>query len=292
MVKIDEVKKIVTAFIDNIASFEEVTVSEIEKKNDELRDYSSTYVYERVSTVRPYEGIIKSQEVYNIDFEHIEDNVSHIDIIVSFRKKVYLVREDANIGDTLVTLKIQLQYEDDKWFIDTYEQEQEVLYADYFQYEEEEDDELPTPIRIARYLTDNYNELKNIKYMFKGKPSVNPFETEEKVYSDSFNILYWLYKMEDIEIDYPVTTDSIMISSDFEEIFKKGHKYKFNLDNLMRGDILFFGKSDVSIGIYAGENNFISVRGKFPQDEVGLDIFSIDDYWNEFNGRVVRYRGE
>lgn len=291
MKDLTEVKNVVTQFINNIAKFDNVTTQTIDEKNDELRSYTSTYVYERVSGVRPYEGVIERIEVYNIDFEEIQNNISNVNTTVSFRKKIYLEEKDTNIGDTIVTLNIQLQLENDKWIIDTYEQEQEVLYADYFQYEEEEE-ELPIPIRIARYLTDNYTELSHIHYMFKANPYSNPFEVDTIVHIDSFNILYWLYKKEGVELTYPVTSESLLISSNFKEVFQKGHKYKFNLDNMVRGDILFFGKSDVSIGIYVGENKFISVRGKFPSDNKGLDIFSLDTHWDEFNGRVLRYRGD
>lgn len=288
---VEDAKKLVTKFIYNIAVFDELSTSIIEQRDAELADYVSTYVYERVSGVRPYEGVIERIEVFNIDFEDIQNNLSTIDLVVSFRKKIYQVDRDKNVGDTIVTLNIRLQLEDDEWIIDTYEQEQDVLYADYFQYEEDEE-ELPTPIKIARYLIDNYNELTNIKYMFKGKPSENPLETDKDIYIDSFNILYWLYKQEGEELDYPVTLDNLLISYKFKEIFKKGHKYEFNVDKLLRGDILFFGKSDVSVGVYTGENTFISVRGKFPKDNKGLDIFNLDDYWKEFNGRVLRYGGD
>ncbi|XWX32467.1 tail protein [Staphylococcus phage PG-2021_76] len=291
MKTVEDAKKLVTKFINNIAVFDELTTSIIEQRDAELIEYTSEYVYERVSGVRPYEGVIERIEVFNIDFEDIQNNISNIDMVVSFRKKIYLVDKDKNVGDTIVTLNIKLQLENDNWIIDNYEQEQDVLYADYFQYEEDEE-ELPTSITIARYLIDNYNSFTNIKYMFKGKPSENPFETDKDVYIDSFNMLYWLYRREGIELDYPLTVDSLLISSKFIEVFKKGHKYEFNVDKLSRGDILFFGKSDVSIGIYTGENTFISVRGKFPKDNKGLDLFKLDEYWKEFNGRVLRYGGD
>ncbi|MGI4667723.1 hypothetical protein ACR2YZ_28020, partial [Klebsiella pneumoniae] len=58
------------------------------------------------------------------------------------------------------------------------------------------------------------------------------------------------------------------------------------------GDILFFGRSDTNIGIYVGDGEFISMMGKFPKDETPIGKYKLDDYWNEFNGRVMRFDEE
>ena len=88
---VEDAKKLVTKFIYNIAVFDELSTSIIEQRDAELAEYVSTYVYERVSGMRPYEGVIERIEVFNIDFEDIQNNPTNAIIILSIIFFVLLI---------------------------------------------------------------------------------------------------------------------------------------------------------------------------------------------------------
>ena len=38
-----------------------------------------------------------------------------------------------------------------------------------------------------------------------------------------------------------------------------------------------------------GDNKFYTLKGAFPKEDIKPKEYNLKDYWNEFNGRVLRY---
>src|SRR5699024_12843286 len=105
-------------------------------------------------------------------------------------------------------------------------------------------------------------------------------------------LLDCLYLGKDEEIAYSMIINLFVTEGRFFTVFCKVHKYNVDVSKFIVGDILFFGRSDTNIGIYVGDGEFISMIGKFPKDETSIGKYKLDDYWNEFNGRVMRFDEE
>ena len=210
--------------------------------------------------------------------------------IISYRKISYPNNTTENASDSLAELVIDLTYLHDGWVIDSFDEEQDILYADYFQNLSDED-ETSGSYNISQFLIKNYKKYANIKYMYKKNTKEDLFMYNEDVYTDSFNMLYWLLVREGIPVTEEYDRNNLLSTELFDKVFDKGHKYKYNINEMIEGDILYFGKNDSNIGIYIGDDRYITVTGKFPKDsKQGLDIHDLIKDWEQFNGKVIRLK--
>lgn len=287
-----EAKDIIDKFIDNLFNFEVLTTERVEEKDAEIKQIATEEVADKVIHIRPYIGVIQSLNPQNIQYESFLNNGTNVEAEISFRKISYSVEKGVIPSDSISTVVITLVERNQELRIDYFDEIQEILYADYFEIEYLHDEGVPTGTLVALDLDDNLESLTHIKYMFKGAPNENPFGVEKSVYIDTYNLLYWLYLGEYKELTYPMSINYFFSEGQFFTVFGKGHKYKVDINRFEIGDILFFGRSDTNIGIYVGEGNFISMRGKFPKDETSIGRYKLEDYWDEFNGRVMRFDDE
>lgn len=287
-----EAKDIIDKFIDNLFNFDVLTTERVKEKDAEIKKITTEDMYEKVVYIRPYVGVIQSLNSQQIQYESFLNNGTDIEAELSFRKISYLVERGSIPTDSLSTVTIHLVERNQEILIDYFDEIQDVLYSEYMEEEYLFNEDVPLSTIIALDLNDNIKTLSNIKYMFKGAPKENPFGTDKDVYIDTYNLLYWLYLGEGEELAYPMNINYFFTEGRFFTIFGKGHKYKVDVDQFITGDILFFGRSDTNIGIYVGDGEFISMIGKFPKDETPIGRYKLDDYWNEFNGRVMRFDEE
>ncbi|QNH71330.1 hypothetical protein StAP1_198 [Staphylococcus phage vB_SauH_SAP1] len=287
-----QVKDIIEKFIDNVFSFDVLTAERVAEKDEEVKKISDSDVYNKVVYIRPYVGVIQSMNTQHIQYESFSNNGADAEAVVTFRKISYPIGRESIPTDSLSTLIISLVERNQELLIDSFDETQDVLYGEYMEEEYVFDEDVPLSTILALDLNDNLKSLSNIKYMFKGAPKENPFGTDKDVYIDTYNLLYWLYLGEDEELAYPMNINYFFTEGRFFTVFGKGHKYKVDVSKFIVGDILFFGRSDTNIGIYVGDGEFISMIGKFPKDETPIGKYKLDDYWNEFNGRVMRFDEE
>lgn len=287
-----EAKDIIDKFIDNVFNFDVLTMERVKEKDAEIKKITTEDMYEKVVYIRPYVGVIQSLNPQQIQYESFLNNGTDIEAELSFRKISYLVDRGSIPTDSLSTVTVHLVERNQEILIDYFDEIQDVLYGEYMEEEYVFDEDVPLSTILALDLNDNLKSLSNIKYMFKGAPKKNPFGTDKDVYIDTYNLLYWLYLGEDEELAYPMNINYFFTEGRFYTIFGKGHKYKVDVSKFIAGDILFFGRSDTNIGIYVGDGEFISMIGKFPKDETPIGRYKLDDYWNEFNGRVMRFDEE
>lgn len=287
-----EAKDIIDKFIDNLFNFDVLTTERVKEKDAEIKKIATEDMYEKVVYIRPYVGVIQSLNSQQIQYESFLNNGTDIEAELSFRKISYLVERGSIPTDSLSTVTVHLVERNQEILIDYFDEIQDVLYSEYMEEEYLFNEDVPLSTILALDLNDNIKTLSNIKYMFKGAPKENPFGTDKDVYIDTYNLLYWLYLGEDEELAYPMNINYFFTEGRFYTVFGKGHKYKVDINKFIAGDILFFGRSDTNIGIYVGDGEFISMIGKFPKDETPIGRYKLDDYWNEFNGRVMRFDEE
>ena len=287
-----EAKDVIDKFIDNVFNFDVLTTERVKEKDEEIKKITTEDMYEKVVYIRPYVGVIQSLNPQHVQYESFSNNGTDIEAELSFRKVSYLVDKGSIPTDSLSTLTVHLVERNQELLIDYFDEIQDVLYGEYMEEEYVFDEDVPLSTILALDLNDNLKSLSNIKYMFKGAPKENPFGTDKDVYIDTYNLLYWLYLGEDEELAYPMNINYFFTEGRFFTVFGKWHKYKVDVSKFIVGDILFFGRSDTNIGIYVGDGEFISMIGKFPKDETSIGKYKLDDYWNEFNGRVMRFDEE
>lgn len=287
-----EAKDIIDKFIDNLFNFDVLTTERVKEKDAEIKKITTEEMYKKVVYIRPYVGVIQSLNSQQIQYESFLNNGTDIEAELSFRKISYLVERGSIPTDSLSTVTVHLVERNQEILIDYFDEIQDVLYGEYMEEEYLFNEDVPLSTILALDLNDNIKTLSNIKYMFKGAPKENPFGTDKDVYIDTYNLLYWLYLGEDEELAYPMNINYFFTEGRFYTVFGKGHKYKVDINKFIAGDILFFGRSDTNIGIYVGDGEFISMIGKFPKDETPIGKYKLDDYWNEFNGRVMRFDEE
>ncbi|XWX31071.1 tail protein [Staphylococcus phage PG-2021_19] len=287
-----EAKDIIDKFIDNVFNFDVLTTERVKEKDAEIKKITTEDMYEKVVYIRPYVGVIQSLNPQQIQYEFFLNNGTDIEAELSFRKVSYLVDRGSIPTDSLSTVTVHLVERNQEILIDYFDEIQDVLYGEYMEEEYLFNEDVPLSTILALELNDAIDSLTNIKYMFKGAPKENPFGTDKDVYIDTYNLLYWLYLSEDEELAYPMNINYFFTEGRFYTVFGKGHKYKVDISKFIAGDILFFGRSDTNIGIYVGDGEFISMIGKFPKDETPIGRYKLDDYWNEFNGRVMRFDEE
>ncbi|UJQ43334.1 hypothetical protein [Staphylococcus phage vB_Sau_P68] len=287
-----EAKDIIDKFIDNVFNFDVLTTERVKEKDAEIKKITTEDMYEKVVYIRPYVGVIQSLNPQQIQYESFLNNGTDIEAELSFRKVSYLVDRGSIPTDSLSTVTVHLVERNQEILIDYFDEIQDVLYGEYMEEEYLFNEDVPLSTILALELNDAIDSLTNIKYMFKGAPKENPFGTDKDVYIDTYNLLYWLYLSEDEELAYPMNINYFFTEGRFYTVFGKGHKYKVDINKFIAGDILFFGRSDTNIGIYVGDGEFISMIGKFPKDETPIGRYKLDDYWNEFNGRVMRFDEE
>lgn len=287
-----EAKDVIDKFIDNVFNFDVLTMERVKEKDEEIKKITTDDMYEKVVYIRPYVGVIQSLNPQHVQYESFSNNGYDVEAELSFRKVSYLADKGSIPTDSLSTLTVHLVERNQELLIDYFDEMQDVLYGEYMEEEYIFDEDVPLSTILALDLNDNLKSLSNIKYMFKGAPKENPFGTDKDVYIDTYNLLYWLYLGEDEELAYPMNINYFFTEGRFFTVFGKGHKYKVDVSKFIVGDILFFGRSDTNIGIYVGDGEFISMIGKFPKDETSIGKYKLDDYWNEFNGRVMRFDEE
>ena len=290
MEKEKEARQVIDRFIDNFLVYTELTNTLIEEKNNEAREFMRGEALSKILNIRPYPEVIRSLSPYNVQYEKFEDNGNNLQAIISYRKISYPNNTTENASDSLAELVIDLTYLHDGWVIDSFDEEQDILYADYFQNLSDED-ETSGSYNISQFLINNYKKYSNIKYMYKKNTKEDLFNYNEDVYTDSFNMLYWLLVREGIPVTEGYDRNNLLSTELFDKVFDKGHKYKYNINEMIEGDILYFGKNDRNIGIYIGDARYITVTGKFPKDSIqGLDIHDLIKDWEQFNGKVIRLK--
>nr|DAN11180.1 MAG TPA: Putative extracellular protein hydrolase [Herelleviridae sp.] len=290
MEKEKEAKQVIDRFVDNFLVYSELTNTLIEEKNNEAREFMRGEALAKILNIRPYPEVIRSLSSYNVQYEKFEDNGNNLQAIISYRKISYPNNTTENASDSLAELVIDLTYLHDGWVIDSFDEEQDILYADYFQNLSDED-ETSGSYNISQFLIKNYKKYANIKYMYKKNTKEDLFMYNEDVYTDSFNMLYWLLVREGIPVTEEYDRNNLLSTELFDKVFDKGHKYKYNINEMIEGDILYFGKNDSNIGIYIGDDRYITVTGKFPKDsKQGLDIHDLIKDWEQFNGKVIRLK--
>lgn len=279
---------VIDIYINNKYNYpNDFTEETIKEKNEELKEITEEKYYSTIIQARPYYDVVKFMNIQEVNISIVKEteDIAHatLDIVV-----VMLVGNNLSYSSIQYITNLTLEkYANNTWLITD---------------ESEEGNLLNNPINPNDYLTTRniaessiiryVNELdnhKNIKYMFKGQPQENPFESDKDIYIDTYNLLYWLYLEEGVELQYPINANYFFTEGMFYTVFGKGHKYKVDVDKFEIGDILFFGRSDTNIGIYIDNGDFISMMGKFPKDDTSINIYSFDDYWDEFNGRVMRF---
>lgn len=292
MVNENEIKEIVANILFNLYYYTDVSIDTLKQKDNEFSKYSTATLAKEISTTRPYPGVIQSMRIDNTNYSDVKNEQGNqYSVTVSF-DLITIVNKNMGVENSNVAfnVKFTLEYDNMNWILVGIEELTDVKETPY-----EEDlyfDILDTTEIIAQKYVDTLDEHKNIKYMFKGQPKENPFKTDKDVYIDTYNLVYWLFKEEDIKLDYPLNANYFLTNGTFYTIFGKGHKYQVDIGKFEQGDILFFGRSDDNIGLYVGNGDFISMMGQFPKDETPISIYKLEDYWDDFNGRVMRFDEE
>lgn len=285
------IEQIINIYIDNKYSYPySFDTKTIEDKDIELKEITSSEYYPEIIKVRPYPGVVRyltlTDRDVQIEYDSADIANAYISVIVNTLVGDYLTYTKVRYK-TVLTLK---RMDVNTWAIISDDEESELISEP--EHINDDISILETNESIAQKYVDTLDEHKNIKYMFKGQPKENPFKTDKDVYIDTYNLVYWLFKEEDIELDYPLNANYFLTNGTFYTIFGKGHKYKVDINKFEQGDIIFFGRSDDNIGIYVGNGDFISMMGQFPKDETPIAMYKLEDYWDDFNGRVMRFDEE
>ena len=287
----NSIENIVLNLIDNVYNFYQVNNDIITAKNQDLFKFCTHDFAVDRGRARPYPGVISSMIVSKANIENVTIIENEAIVKATFLVSNYVER-GVEYYNSLVKYYIDVNLikdnEDEKWYVD-------YLKEDYEMKKKVNDDDISVeeikPIdRAVLMILDNKDNFENIKYRFKGKSGVNPIFSYENYYLDSFSLIYWILYTNEIEVDSDFNLPYLLSTVKFKQISNKGHKYNTILDDLKDGDILFFGKNDSYIGIYLGDNKFFTITGKFPQDNSSPTINDIEEFWEEFNGRVIRYR--
>lgn len=269
--------------------FDNVTVEVIKEKDEDIFNIAVPEVAKRVKAVRPYPGVISRMTIENLKIsDKIKITKTDATVTAEFNSKVYTEDENISFTDSIVKYNLVISTTNDIIKVKNYSQTRDVLYTDYFNRDELASN-VPKGRRVGAYLRDNYDKLTHVKYRFKGTSNINPIDTTERVYLDSFNLLYWVYKKFGIDIDYPLSVQYMLDTDNFTHVLLKGHKAKADIDSLIEGDIMFFDSNDSTIGIYTGDDSFVTLDGEFPQDTTSLSKYNISTWWDRFNGRVLRF---
>ncbi|XWX29924.1 tail protein [Staphylococcus phage PG-2021_40] len=289
----EKIRDVVYRYIVNTTVYDNNTLELQDDKDNELWELVSIDYYDTIANLRPYVGVVDKVEMvaHKIDIKTVEQLRSTVDIDISSRR--HFLDGDNTVAITSSTL--ELTNENDNWVITSIDEDITPIDRDD-NFNQIMYDDMTIDQEFVRYLLINKPNMSNLKYMYRGTPKVNPLKDVSKDYNiDMFNVVYWVFKEIELdnELDYPLTQNELINYERLQQVFDKGHKYKSNLTNLIKGDILFFDTNDSLIGVYVGENKFITLTGKFPKDNTTLSIHDIDDYWWErFNGRVMRLRGD
>ena len=287
---IEFIESLVNLYIENVYQYKDnFTENDVYDKKVEIENITTTEIANAIHNTRPYPEVIKNMVVTNktIDINTTEFNDTYSANIYVRVKSTTHDNQVSDIGHN-ETLQIQ-RSEKNKFTINGLSYSQSVYYAPYMEDEGDYETNLPTSESVYYDLMMNITPLDNLRYKFNGKTTQNPFTTKDILYSDSYNWLYWLYYYKGIDLGFPLTSQDVLDDSNFKVIFKKGHKYKDDRTNYNEGDLLFFGLNDIHVGIYMGEGKFYTLKGAFPKEDKEPQIYNLDDYWNEFNGRVLRY---
>ncbi|AFO70714.1 tail protein with lysin activity [Staphylococcus phage Stau2] len=284
-----QVKDVIDKFIDNLFNFEVLTKEKVEEKDKEVKKITTEDVYNKVVYIRPYVGVIQSITPRQVTYDSFTNNGTDIEAKLTLRKISYTTDNLTVPTDALSTCMVHMVERNGVLVIDYFDELQNILYGSYMENEHIFDEDVPVSTLVTLDLKENLNNYKHIQYMFKGNTDKNPFESKDIVPLDTYNLLYWMYKKRNVELKNPLTVNYFFTGKSFYTIFGKGHKYKVDIDKFKIGDILFFGRSDDNIGIYIGDKKFISLIGTFPKDNTSISTYELDDYWDDFNGRVMRF---
>lgn len=288
---IQEINIKVTNLIDNVYNFYQVTNDIISYKNQKLFDFCTHEFAIDRGRARPYPGVISGMVVSKVNVGEEDIIGDEATVKANFLVSHY-VHRDVEYYNSLIKyfIVVKLIYSEkyEEWYVDDLTEDYEVQKSSY----DEGISVINTePIDNAvKMIQDNIDNFDNINYMFKGKTSNNPLFLDDNYYVDSFNLIYWILYTNGVDVNYRFGLDYLLSSTTFDTIFNKGYKYETMKEEFRQGDILFFNKNDSFIGLYLGDNQFFSILGEFLKDDTHPKIFSLDDYWDKFNGRVLRVK--
>ena len=207
---------------------------------------------------------------------------------MNVRVKSIPVDKSISFTDNLETYDIIIEDTGKGLIITNFEFVIDTLYTDYYNHNVPYDPER-VAYKVGKFISENYMSFSNIQYQYKGVSKEDIFKGEGKYNTDTFGLLYWLYRKYDITLSTPLNLISMLDSEKFREVLTKGHKYVYDIDTLLIGDILFFGAHDTSIGIYISDDKYITLEGTFPKSKDTITVKDIKENWDNFNGRVLRF---
>lgn len=287
---------VINKFITNTHQYLSNTAEEQAEKDSELNDLVIPSLMPSISEVRPYPNIVNGMRVLNYSI-----NYSRLDSIRVEAKVELAVRSSLNLetnsSTTLVEMHLALEPMSERLLIVEYEKTATNIDTDS-NFDEIMEEGIPMVISFTNYLLEEKPNLTHLYYAYRGRPTKDPFDyingTSTGV--DMYTIIYWMMQNQNIpnDFNYPLISEDFINYDGIYEVYKKGHKYKYYLDDLEKGDFVFFDDNDTTVAIYIGDNQCITITGKQPYDkEKGLGIIVLEDeWWNRFNGRVMRFKEE
>lgn len=288
----DNIKEVVYKYIVNTTVYDNNTIELQTEKDNELWELVNIDNYDTIANLRPYIGIVSKVELvaHKIDIKRVEQLRAIVDIDISSRRYF----EDGDNTSAITSATLTLSNENGTWVITDIDDEVVPINRDD-NYNEIMNADMTKEQEFISYLLVNKPRMSNLRYMHRGAPKENPLKNIDSNYNiDMFNVIYWVFNELDIdnELDYPLTQNELINFEFLKQVLPKGHKYKSNKEKIKRGDLLFFDTNDSLVGVYAEDNKFITLTGKFPKDNSTLEILDFNDYWwDRFNGRVMRMKG-
>lgn len=274
-------------YTNNIYNYESpYTMEVVQKKDGEIKPYVDSDLFRAIQHLRPYVGVIESMLISNVDskIDKVALNEYRVEVKVDVASKA----TNGDIAKSTFTETLDISLEPLK--ISSVDTEAKQHYASYQDTEHlYKDEPLFQDLIVEKAI--NSVDNRNINYQFKGAPKENPFNSKNLVYLDSYNMIYWLYNTEELNLNYPLDYNSL-INSDVFKYLGTSHKYLSDINSLELGDLLLFGKNNNTVGLYIGNKEYITIDGKFPKDTSTIKIYNLEKNWDKFNGRILRLKDE
>ncbi|AAX92331.1 putative peptidoglycan hydrolase [Staphylococcus phage Twort] len=281
------IEQLVEMYIDNIYNYPyPYDEAMFNKKNEEIRPYVDNSLYKAIQRLRPYYDVIEYMNISKKDYNVKEVTTGQYEVdfeVTSVSKTNFNHYAESTFKETI---KIQLN----PIKIESLDDSATQHYATYQDLEDDYKYDLTLPHKASELVQKNINN-KSIQYQFKGAPKDNPFESDTTSLLDSYNMVYWLYNDEETNLNYPLDYNSILNSGVFKDISVR-HKYISDIDLLEDGDLLFFGKNNNEVGIYVGDKEYVTIKGKFPKDNTTIQKYNLEKDWELFNGKIYRLKDD
>lgn len=286
----------INKFLYNTNEYISNSLEEQAEKDKELDLLVIPDLIQSIAEVRPYTNIVTGMRIvdYNINYNRLDNYKVDADVELTSRSAL---TTNTTSSTNVVKIKVVLEPINESLLITEYSKDV-VNISEEDTYDEDMAEGIPMVISFTNSLLEDKPNLTNLYYAYRGRPSTDPLDyiNDNPVGVDMYTILYWMMKHQEIpnDFNYPLTSEDFISYDGIYEVYSKGHKYKYYLDEMEKGDFVFFDDNDTTVGIYIGDNRCITITGKQPYDRSGgLDFIVLEDeWWDRFNGRIMRFKEE